>query len=111
MAPVRTRTLILTLTLAGASLMGVACTNATLNDPANGSYASSPADDTIENTIEDTVEQGLEAHQNFCGNGRCDHHETCSTCAADCGTCPPPPPPVTACNSTGSPPATYQHIV
>ena len=105
--PVRARTLTFTLTLnltlAGASLMGVACTNETLYNPANGSSASSPA--------EDTVEQGLEALQNFCGNGKCDHHETCSTCAADCGTCPPPPPPVTACNSTGAPPAAYQHIV
>src|SRR5262249_16317097 len=103
--PVRARTLTSTLilTLAGASLIGVPCPNDTPYDPANGRSASSRA--------EDTVEQGLEALRNFCGNGKCDHHETCSTCAADCGTCPPPPPPVTACNSTGSPPAAYQHIV
>src|SRR5262249_46634135 len=26
-----------------------------------------------------------------CGNGTCDGTETCSSCPADCGTCPPPP--------------------
>src|SRR6266516_2524626 len=27
------------------------------------------------------------AAHSFCGNGRCDHGETCSTCSEDCGTC------------------------
>src|SRR5207253_4625187 len=27
------------------------------------------------------------AAHGFCGNGRCDHGETCSTCALDCGSC------------------------
>src|SRR6266542_804168 len=98
--PVRTLTLTLTLTLVGAGLICSACSDETLDDPANSSSASSPA--------EDTVEQVSQAASNFCGNGRCDHHETCSTGATDCGTCPPPPPPPTACSSTGAPPATYQ---
>jgi phosphatidylinositol-3-phosphatase len=29
-----------------------------------------------------------EAAHTFCGNGRCDHGETCSTCPRDCGACP-----------------------
>lgn len=28
-----------------------------------------------------------------CGDGTCGAGETCSTCSADCGTCPAPPPP------------------
>ena len=34
----------------------------------------------------DVVTTEAAAH-NFCGNGRCDHGETCSTCAVDCGSC------------------------
>ena len=26
----------------------------------------------------------------FCGDGACNENETCSSCQADCGTCPPP---------------------
>jgi hypothetical protein len=28
----------------------------------------------------------------FCGDGTCNTSETCSTCPADCGSCPPPSP-------------------
>jgi predicted phosphodiesterase len=28
-----------------------------------------------------------QAAHNFCGNGHCDHGETCSTCSQDCGSC------------------------
>jgi hypothetical protein len=39
-------------------------------------------------SAENDAEQSSAARR-FCGNGRCDHGETCSTCAQDCGACPP----------------------
>jgi phosphatidylinositol-3-phosphatase len=69
-----------------------------------------------------TDDEGAEtARLRSCGNGRCDHGETCSTCPRDCGACPgadlsmPPPdmsmPPSNPCGSTASPPAHYQHVI
>src|SRR5262245_45151367 len=37
---------------------------------------------------ENDVGQQSSAARRFCGNGRCDHGETCSTCSQDCGACP-----------------------
>jgi hypothetical protein len=89
--------------LAGAGLMVFGCS-------ANDSLSNSPI-------------EPLSHAKNFCGNGRCDHGETCSTCAQDCGSCSdlattPPDLSTTdaasggsVCGSTGTPPATYQHVV
>src|SRR6266545_1215357 len=54
--------------------------------------------------------------RSWCGNGRCDHGETCSTCSQDCGSCPDLSMPDaasggTVCGSTAAPPAHYEHIV
>src|SRR5438046_43468 len=51
----------------GASLIIVAC-----------------SDQTTEDTPQSVTEVQSAAH-NFCGNGRCDHGETCSSCSQDCG--------------------------
>ena len=59
------------LTLVGIGLTFSAC-------------ADRPADDPSTLMSEETSEQTSALH-NFCGNGRCDHGETCSTCAQDCG--------------------------
>jgi hypothetical protein len=81
--------------LAGAGLMHFACSHESHDDSSNI-----------------RIEQ--EAH-NFCGNGRCDHGETCSTCSQDCGSCG------TGgtgggggggvCGSTAQPPPHYDHVV
>jgi hypothetical protein len=55
--------------LAGAGLMLVGC----VDDPPGA--PPTPTEDV-----------SSEAH-NFCGNRRCDHGETCSTCPQDCGSC------------------------
>jgi phosphatidylinositol-3-phosphatase len=56
--------------LAGAALTIVACSS-NVNDGSAEQAAS--------------TEQSLHS---FCGNGKCDHGETCSTCPRDCGSCP-----------------------
>src|SRR5437773_5383208 len=33
------------------------------------------------------IAEQTSAVHNFCGNRRCDHGETCSTCSLDCGQC------------------------
>src|SRR5258706_1714977 len=55
--------------LGGAAMMVIACSAET-----NGSS-------------ENNLGQNSSALK-FCGNGRCDHGETCSTCSQDCGACP-----------------------
>jgi phosphatidylinositol-3-phosphatase len=59
--------------ISGAGLFVVACTD----------QVSAP---TGEGTPASVTERVSEAHT-FCGNRRCDHGETCSTCPQDCGTC------------------------
>jgi hypothetical protein len=59
--------------ISGAGLFVVACTDQ-VNAP------------TGEGTPDSVTQVVSEAH-NFCGNRRCDHGETCSTCPQDCGTC------------------------
>src|SRR3954467_1343004 len=80
--------------------------------------SAEPNDDSI-----GAVAEQESALKNFCGNNRCDHQETCSTCPQDCGSC-------TAgtggggsggtggtgggssiCGSTAAPPAHYTHVV
>src|SRR5947207_3464733 len=79
-------------TLASATVAAVACGDA-------GGAAGEISDQTL-------------AVHNFCGNGRCDHGETCSTCSQDCGSCGTDAGGSTGvCGSTGSPPAQYQHVV
>jgi hypothetical protein len=81
----------------------------------------------------DVAETAAAAHS-FCGNSRCDHGETCSTCALDCGPCGAGGSSGSGgassggtssggassggtggsagvCGSTATPPAHYQHIV
>jgi hypothetical protein len=91
--------------LAGAVLMLLACSGEPRQDPAVA-----------------RIEQPA---RTFCGNGRCDHGETCTTCAQDCGSCGTGGAGGTGgtggtggsggssgvCASTGAPPATYQHVV
>jgi hypothetical protein len=89
--------------LAGAGLMLAGCSDRASSDV--------PAD-----TVD---EQSATASLRFCGNGRCDHGETCKTCPHDCGKCAGPdmstPPDMTGvvgvCGSTAAPPAHYQHVV
>jgi hypothetical protein len=68
------------------------------------------------------VEEHALAAKTFCGNGRCDHGETCSTCSLDCGSCGAGGAGGSggtggtgggtgACSSTASPPAHYDHVV
>jgi hypothetical protein len=93
--------------LAGAALAVVAC--------------SAGVDEGAE-----SLGQSASAAKTFCGNHRCDHGETCSTCAQDCGACPDGSAPDTGvpdtgatdsasggtvCSSTGAPPAHYDHVV
>jgi hypothetical protein len=59
--------------ISGAGFFIVACTD----------QNSAPTSDIMTNEVTERVS---EAH-NFCGNRRCDHGETCSTCPQDCGTC------------------------
>src|SRR5579859_1842268 len=56
--------------LAGAALTIVACSGG-VNDAST-----------------ENVDQQSAAAHGFCGNGKCDHGETCSTCSRDCGACP-----------------------
>jgi hypothetical protein len=99
--------------LAGAALMIVACSS----DPNDGS-------------ANNLAEQASAAH-NFCGNNKCDHGETCSTCPQDCGSCGSGGSSGSGggggsagtggsggsgggagiCGSTAAPPAHYQHVV
>jgi hypothetical protein len=77
----------------------------------------------ISGSTESAGEQAS-ALKSFCGNGRCDHGETCSTCSQDCGSCSDAgasdagttdagvdASPGTVCSSTSAPPAHYQHVV
>src|SRR5438552_15489227 len=59
--------------ISGAGLILVACSDQT-NDQSGGSTAS-------------PVTQHVSELRRLCGNGLCDHHETCSSCPQDCGTC------------------------
>jgi hypothetical protein len=63
--------------LAGVGLLFVGCF-----DGAKSGVSSPSADDSSAGVSEEAS-----AIKNFCGNGRCDHGETCSTCSQDCGTC------------------------
>ena len=102
--------------LAGAALAVVACSGSTSDSPESNLPESS-------------------ALHSFCGNGRCDHGETCSTCSRDCGSCTDSgasdsgvsdsgtsdsgmadsgtsdSSTPTICGSTAAPPAHYQHVV
>jgi len=99
--------------LPGACLLLSACTAETHNDdtPAAG---------------EELISKVSPAARTSCGNGRCDHGETCSTCAQDCGACTGTGgSPGTGgsggaggsgggggiCGSTAAPPAHYDHVV
>ncbi len=103
--------------LAGAALWAVACSSET-ND---GSAKE-----------EEKVDKQASAAKSFCGNNRCDHGETCSTCPVDCGSCGSAGSSGaggsggtggtggtggsggsggTVCGSTSAPPAHYQHVV
>jgi hypothetical protein len=86
-----------------------------------------------QNPASSTAEEQSAAAHNFCGNGHCDHGETCSTCAMDCGSCTGSGGSGGAgaggqsggggsgsggaggasdpCGSTSSPPAHYSHVV
>ena len=71
---------------------------------------SSQSNDDSESNV---AEQPQAAH-NFCGNNRCDHGETCSTCSQDCGSCADASTPDaggSVCGSTAAPPGHYQHVV
>ena len=59
--------------VSGAGLILVACSDQT-------------QDDTGSTTSNDVTARSSEA-RTFCGNNHCDHHETCSSCPQDCGTC------------------------
>ena len=103
--------------LAGAGALAFACSGET---PKRGDEPSSPSESVA------GIEQ---AAHNFCGNGRCDHGETCSTCSQDCGSCGGGGAGGSGgvggsggaggsggsggllCGSTASPPANYQHVV
>ena len=90
-------------------------------------------------SADNLVEKSSAAH-NFCGNNKCDHGETCSTCPQDCGSCGAGGSGGTTstttttsttgaggsgggggsggsgggtgvCGSTAMPPANYQHVV
>jgi hypothetical protein len=72
---------------------------------------SACADNKTDSSDVVTVEA---AAHNFCGNGRCDHGETCSTCAMDCGSCAGTGGAggaVGVCASNAAPPAHYDHVV
>jgi hypothetical protein len=80
--------------------------------------SAQPNDSLADNLSEPTAAPAAR----FCGNGRCDHGETCSTCSRDCGSCPvsdlsmPPPADMSMsaanpCGSAATPPAHYQHVV
>src|SRR5437868_3585347 len=65
---------------------------------------------------DDALGEQTSASRSFCGNSRCDHGETCSTCASDCGACPDAggsdaSSGTNPCGSTAAPPAHYQHVV
>jgi hypothetical protein len=64
---------------------------------------------------EDEVAEQTEAARNFCGNNRCDHQETCSSCAQDCGSCGGTGGSggggSGVCSSMSAPPAHYDHVV
>src|SRR4029079_9050982 len=62
-----------TFIVAGAGLMFSACLDRT--------------DSSAGNNTPDDVTQVISEARNTCGNGRCDHRETCSSCPQDCGTC------------------------
>src|SRR5881394_2371328 len=74
-------------------------------------------------TNPETVVPTTAAAKNFCGNGRCDHMETCSSCPLDCGSCSGTGGSTGSggssgsggstgvCGSTAAPPARYDHVV
>jgi hypothetical protein len=82
---------------------------------------SGPANDASSSS----VSEHTEAAHRFCGNGHCDHGETCSTCPQDCGPCGSGGSGgaggtggtggtgggTGVCASTAMPPVTYQHVV
>ena len=98
----------------GGGLVLVACSDQINED-------SSPASNDI-------TQRASEA-RSFCGNGSCDHRETCSSCPQDCGTCGGTAGTTGSagttgtggtggtggstgvCGSTAAPPAHYQHVV
>jgi hypothetical protein len=80
----------------------------------------------VSQSSDDRVAEQTSAVRTFCGNGRCDHHETCSSCAQDCGSCGGGGASgggagsggtggsgggAGVCGSTAAPPAHYQHVV
>lgn len=93
------------------------------DEPSVGSTAA--ADEF--RTPEELAEGSFAAKRNFCGNGLCDHRETCSSCALDCGSCPGDAGSdagtgtdagsdsgagdAGVCGSMASPPAQYEHVV
>jgi hypothetical protein len=94
--------------LCGAGLTFVAC--------------SDQNDERVPEAVTDTEA----AAHNFCGNGRCDHMETCSSCPQDCGSCTGSGGAggvagaggaggaggaAGVCGSTAAPPAHYDHVV
>jgi phosphatidylinositol-3-phosphatase len=92
--------------LAGAGLTIFACSEKPHDESSNiwsGQFAAGP---------------------NKCGNGRCDHNETCSSCPQDCGSCGTGGTGgaggtggtggsggTGVCGSTASPPVKYDHVV
>jgi hypothetical protein len=83
----------------GTALTVFGCSQPTPTDPAAG-----------------VVDESSPLH-NFCGNGRCDHGETCTTCSQDCGSCGGSGGSggtggtAGICGSTTTPPAHYSHVV
>ena len=107
--------------VSGAGLLLVACSD-------------QPQDDTGDPAGYGVTARSSEA-RTFCGNKQCDHHETCSSCPQDCGTCGGTAGTTGSagttggggttgsggttgtggttgiCGSTAAPPTHYQHVV
>ena len=82
--------------------------------PATVVIAACSAENDV--TVASDLSEQTSFARNFCGNGRCDHGETCSTCSQDCGSCPDASASdgssgSSVCASTAAPPAHYQHVV
>jgi hypothetical protein len=85
--------------------------------------AGSPVGGVPTPQIDEPASEVSSGVKTFCGNHRCDHGETCSSCSQDCGSCTGSGGAAGtggsgggggstgACGSTATPPSTYQHVV